>query len=223
MWKEFNLFFEKYGVRGFLSVIVATVVLWGLAHWMSKPGEPVSVLWGLVQYTKQQTEETKLAGIETSEVQTEKLSVPVKEEILIQETISADTPKEVEDVEKGPVCEILKVNSNERIYISQSMEDIIKSISGVNDLQRDENFNRLYKGKWIRVSGPATISKTKDRVNVNFQFGRILFAQFEMKKSENDKISHLPNDTILIVEGQLDYNIANFKIGLINGIVIELP
>jgi hypothetical protein len=107
----------------------------------------------------------------------------------------------------------------------------MKSISGVNDLQRDENFNRLYRGKWIRVSGPAVLSKTGDRVYVNFEFDRkpvlklvpFKFVQFEMEKSKHDKIAHLPNDTILIVEGQLDYHSPSFvKIGLINGRVIEL-
>lgn len=54
--------------------------------------------------------------------------------------------------------------------------------------------------------------------------GPFTFVQFEMEKSEHDKIAHLPNDTTLIVEGQLDYHSRSFvKIGLVNGSVIELP
>ena len=42
----------RYGVRGVIGVIVACLVLWAALHFMAKPGTKVSVLWGLVDYTK---------------------------------------------------------------------------------------------------------------------------------------------------------------------------
>jgi|ERR1044072_412854 hypothetical protein len=59
---------EKYGARGVLLTLVGVSALWALAHWSAAPGAPVSILWGLVEYTKphppassQATETTALA------------------------------------------------------------------------------------------------------------------------------------------------------------------
>ncbi len=44
---------KKYGTPAVIFAVVASVIIWFLAHWTAAPGKEVSVLWGLVKYTKQ--------------------------------------------------------------------------------------------------------------------------------------------------------------------------
>lgn len=49
VWTEI---FKKYGTAAIVFAIIASLSIWGLAHWAASPGSEVSVLWGLVKYTK---------------------------------------------------------------------------------------------------------------------------------------------------------------------------
>ncbi len=45
--------FKEYGLLKLLVIsLVVLALIWGVAHWTAGPGERVSVLWGLVEYTK---------------------------------------------------------------------------------------------------------------------------------------------------------------------------
>jgi hypothetical protein len=44
--------FKKYGTAAIVFSIIASLSIWGLAHWAASPGSEVTVLWGLVKYTK---------------------------------------------------------------------------------------------------------------------------------------------------------------------------
>lgn len=44
--------FKRYGFLAIIFAIVGALCIWGLAHWAASPGAEVSVLWGLVKYTK---------------------------------------------------------------------------------------------------------------------------------------------------------------------------
>jgi len=48
--------FRKYGLYAIVVAIVGALCIWGLAHWAASPGSEVSVLWGLVRYTKAATD-----------------------------------------------------------------------------------------------------------------------------------------------------------------------
>jgi hypothetical protein len=48
---------DKYGLaRMVVAVIIGFVILWALAHFSAAPGGNVSVLFGLVQYTKSKSD-----------------------------------------------------------------------------------------------------------------------------------------------------------------------
>jgi hypothetical protein len=48
---------DKYGLaRIIIAVLIGFIVLWALAHLAAAPGGNVSVLWGLVQYTKSKSD-----------------------------------------------------------------------------------------------------------------------------------------------------------------------
>jgi hypothetical protein len=53
MDKLLSRLMEKYGLLPIaIAIILGTIIVWGLAHYTAAPGGNVSVLWGLVQYTK---------------------------------------------------------------------------------------------------------------------------------------------------------------------------
>lgn len=45
-------YLKRYGLLAVLAALVFAVAVWGSAHWAAAPGEKVSVLWGLAEYTK---------------------------------------------------------------------------------------------------------------------------------------------------------------------------
>ena len=45
--------FRRFGMWAIAAAIAGGIAVWILAHYAAAPGSPVSVLWGLVQYTKQ--------------------------------------------------------------------------------------------------------------------------------------------------------------------------
>jgi len=44
--------FSKYGIKSIIIAIVLAIVIWFIAHISAAPGTEVSILWGLVRYTK---------------------------------------------------------------------------------------------------------------------------------------------------------------------------
>lgn len=66
---------KRYGVVAILIALVAACAVWGLAHTVAAPGSEVSVLWGLVKYTKQPPT-TVAVGTSTERLATEGLSRP---------------------------------------------------------------------------------------------------------------------------------------------------
>jgi hypothetical protein len=58
--------FRRFGMWAVAAAIAGGIAVWILAHYAAAPGSPVSVLWGLVQYTKQsptaQTPQTPVAA-----------------------------------------------------------------------------------------------------------------------------------------------------------------
>lgn len=44
---------KKYGIRSVLLAVLIATIIWVLAHCAGSPGKQISVLWGLVTYTKQ--------------------------------------------------------------------------------------------------------------------------------------------------------------------------
>ncbi len=43
---------ETFGMWTLPGALLGVVIIWGVTHLLAQPGEPVSVLWGLVTYTK---------------------------------------------------------------------------------------------------------------------------------------------------------------------------
>jgi len=43
---------KRFGLWAILALILAGALVWVIAHSQAKPGEKVSILWGMVEYTK---------------------------------------------------------------------------------------------------------------------------------------------------------------------------
>ena len=43
---------RRYGIWAILALSVAGATVWAVAHSQAKPGDKVSILWGMVEYTK---------------------------------------------------------------------------------------------------------------------------------------------------------------------------
>lgn len=50
---------KKYGIKAIVFATVFAISVWALAHFAAAPGTEVSVLWGLVRYTKSLDKETE--------------------------------------------------------------------------------------------------------------------------------------------------------------------
>jgi len=46
---------NQYGIKTVLFAVIFAFFVWGLAHWTAAPGSEISILWGFVQYTKNET------------------------------------------------------------------------------------------------------------------------------------------------------------------------
>ena len=44
--------FRHFGLKAVVAIVIVGMVIWALAHWSAAPDRTVSVLWGLVEYTK---------------------------------------------------------------------------------------------------------------------------------------------------------------------------
>jgi len=49
----FSAVFKRYGILAVFIAVVGAFFIWGIAHYFASSGHEVSVLWGLVKYTKQ--------------------------------------------------------------------------------------------------------------------------------------------------------------------------
>lgn len=75
--------YSKYGLGAVIGMLLAVIVIWAVAHNMSAPGGKVSVIWGLVEYTKPLIKKGSTTAI----------SMPKKTKVINVETLSASESK----------------------------------------------------------------------------------------------------------------------------------
>jgi hypothetical protein len=50
---------KRYGTWAILALVITGATVWAVAHYQAKPGNKVSILWGMVEYTKSKTKTEK--------------------------------------------------------------------------------------------------------------------------------------------------------------------
>lgn len=91
---------NKWGIKSIIYVILITLIIWGLAHLAAAPGEKISVLWGLVEYTKSCSEnciqttdsESKTTELKTDNNQKQRILNNVPSENVNQKTEGEKSP-----------------------------------------------------------------------------------------------------------------------------------
>lgn len=69
--------FRHFGLKAVVAIVIVGMVIWALAHWSAAPDRTVSVLWGLVEYTKPSPQaESRQESIPTHTISPRKESVP---------------------------------------------------------------------------------------------------------------------------------------------------
>ena len=59
---------KRYGIWAILALALAGTTIWVVAHSQAKPGDKVSILWGMVEYTKSKSQ-TERKSIHAEKVQ----------------------------------------------------------------------------------------------------------------------------------------------------------
>ena len=170
-----NAILHKYGLWA-LSLVI--LFIWGLAHWTASPGTPVSVLWGLVEYTKS----------------TAQIDLP-------------DTKKKYSDRTSSipdTAHEIIPVTMDERIYLSNRPKELIESIANLTSMQADVFTKQNYYGKWIRVRGSIhDVRGDSEWAYLHFEIDGI-FTLLQMKKEYIPRVSHFRKGDVITVDGMFD-------------------
>lgn len=111
---------DRYGLlRIVIAVLSGFVALWALAHFTAAPGGNVSVLWGLVQYTKNKPN-TSIISQKTDFIDTTKNQQEIAQDQNIGKSSSAVSPASsdnttvVQDVTEKTVDKILQSLRDQR-------------------------------------------------------------------------------------------------------------
>lgn len=165
----------KYGLW---ALSLAFLLIWGLAHWTASPGTPVSILWGLVEYTKSTTQ-----------------------------IDSPDTKKEYSDRTSSipnTAHEIMPVMMDERIYLNNRPKELIDSIANLTSMQAEVFTKQNYYGKWIRVRGPVhDVRGDSEQAYLHFEIDGI-FTLLQMKKEYTSRVSHFRKGDVITVDGMFN-------------------
>src|SRR5437762_1382880 len=55
--------YRRYGIAALIAVAAGFVLIWIVAHYTAAPGGNVSILWGVVQYTKRQPSPSQQSSV----------------------------------------------------------------------------------------------------------------------------------------------------------------
>lgn len=155
--------FQTWGWKAVVAIVCAGFGIWGLAHFNSAPGTRVSVLWGLVEYTKQSPQAVLGESISppTISQRNESFSIPKK-----------STPKESDQINsqeskhQGKV-EVIGHDYSKASWSASRSE--LRKLRGLRELSALESGKRLDSmpaGTFGFVSN-QDISMTIGRQNIN--------------------------------------------------------
>ena len=127
--------FSSFGTIGLMIVAVFAALVWALAHFSAQPGTAVSVLWGLVSYTKPEQH---------------RKPADTRSEDLPAQTLGAPNEEVSPDFTKGASLEIMIENSEEvpdgTKYIRLSRdwtEGVNKALEALTEVQKEEELQKL--------------------------------------------------------------------------------
>lgn len=201
----FSLVFSKYGVVSILAFGISVCFVWLIAHRSAAQGTTVSVLWGLVQYTKKDDYLSKISkekapGLKESELASASISAP--------QITSLPARKESADFHSGRNLKALEAGINpefpDRDYIGFSFDWLSGVEEGLKNLtisQRTRRLQFLVGEKWAQIQGTlddvAPVGTTGRCVIVIKHGESRIFVSLEEDTSKTAEILHR-GDTICV-------------------------
>ena len=167
-----------YGIIGIAGIAIAIIFIWLAVHFIAEEGTEVSVLFGLVTYTKRK----KSQGF---------FAMPILEQKNITSSLS-----------KKETYEVVTVNSTDRVYINKSLEEIFKTTMHMTGLQRNKFYQENYNGKWMRIKGriEEIVQSGEDAMVFLSLHPTVTFNFFA---EQADKVSHLEKGDEVTIDGQI--------------------
>src|SRR5712692_5876698 len=166
---------KRYGPIVIAAAIGLGILTWSIAHYFAAPGTSVSILWGLVQYTKVPTSELK---------QREERGTAI--------------------ISSGQTShKILVVDSPTRVYLRARPKEMRAMVSNLTHIQAALFEEKTLAGKWMRINGPVADilgGSSKDTWLVFYIDGVI--TRVIMKKGNVERVSHLVKGDIVTVDGK---------------------
>ena len=167
-----------YGIIGIAGIAIAIIFIWLAVHFIAEEGTEVSVLFGLVTYTKRKKSQGFFAM-----------------HILEQKNITSS-------LSKKETYEVVTVNSTDRVYINKSLEEIFKITMHMTGLQRNKFYQENYNGKWMRIKGriEEIVQSGEDAMVFLSLHPTVTFNFFA---EQADKVSHLEKGDEVTIDGQI--------------------
>ena len=131
----------------------------------------------------------------------------------------------VSKIDKGPLCTFSKVVSEKRTYVVESIDDIVRNVTGGNDVQSVKNFDDNYKGKWVRLTTRVNFqgrnNTIKSVVNCGSSVG--LVVQMNQENVQLSKAASYANGSKVTLDAKLERYHPQSHISLKNAEFSLLP
>ncbi len=148
----FTQVISSFGVLGLIIVAIFAGVVWILAHASAEQGTSVSVLWGLVAYTKS----SKASKIEAH---ASKPVVSAEPEMLPPRPHQQDV-SETQDYQKGKSLELVVEPGDPRfgrngyaVFSKAWGKGVLDALEGYTSLQKSEEINKLVDTHFCKLTG----------------------------------------------------------------------
>ena len=150
---------KRYGATAIAFALVTGCAIWGLAHLVAAPGSEVSVLWGLVKYTKkaEQIEITK-SGINLSPER--KVASPV----VPAPQSSKPTWPAIELFLRGDVRQATLEKTLNSIRSDKALRQLTTAESGRQMREIPSGTYFYFLGRWLRTDAPSLNSSLQERI-----------------------------------------------------------
>ena len=173
---------KKYGIRALVFAAIFSLVLWVIAHRTAAPGGTVSVLWGLVEYTKA----TDGPPIRVEDEPTQ----------IVDKTVPS--PKALNPKADH---EIIEVERQGRIYLNMRPKQMLESVANMTQIQSTLFEEQTYGGKWMRIRGPiGEVFGASAYAWLVFNIDGVTTRVF-MSDEYVDRVTHLNIGDVVTVDG----------------------
>lgn len=86
-------------------------------------------------------------------------------------------------------CAFSDVESTERTYLTDSIDDIVRNVRGGNDVQSIKNFNNIYRDKWFRLTTAVNFQGSNNSIKSFVNCGDTVSLVIQMNPDNQQQLS----------------------------------